>query len=167
MHGRDHPRRAQLRRCRCRSGTFGALSEPGPTPRATRHVRHVRDPRLHGPIQTLRTTPHPLLATRRNHRPPQPVATVLTTSPRRPRRPLATPLGQPAAAHHHLPQRHHPNHRTTRTKREQHDGRPRHQGVEGQPIKRGPASGSARGRARSPRLLAARIGPQRQAPASR
>ena len=92
-------------------GRDDTVGQPRATAGAARPVRHVRDPGLCGPLRPLQAAPRRLVASRRSHRPRQPAAVVLASSPPGPRRRLATdPRPQPRA-HHHVPRRHGPQHR--------------------------------------------------------
>ena len=91
--------------------------QPGPTPRPARPLPHLRHPRLRHPLRPLPAPPHHLVGTRRQNRPRQPPALVRPTPPRRPRPRLAPRPGRRPVLDHHLPRRHHRDHRPTPTTR--------------------------------------------------
>ena len=103
-HRADRPRHPR-RRARPGPGKEGRQRRS--TPSAAGDVPHLRLPRLHRPLRRLRDPPrHRLDPTTRTDRPRQPVAVVLTASPRRPRRRLA-PHPAPRPHHHPPPPRRH------------------------------------------------------------
>ncbi len=95
-----------------RPGPHHPGGQPGPTPRPTRPLPHLRHPRLRHPLRPLPAPPHHLVGTRRQNRPRQPPAVVCPTPPRRTRPRLAPGPGRRPDVDHHLPRRHHRDHRT-------------------------------------------------------
>ena len=113
MYGCDHPRRAQLGGCGCRSGPRDSLGKPGTATLLANHVRHLRHASVFGEIQKLRTSPHHVVAARRNYRSPRPCPTVLQPSSQRPRRRLDSRDRCGPNPHDHVSRWPHTNHRPT------------------------------------------------------